>query len=386
MTTAEPPRPRAHFNHAGASIPPPEVVARVIRHLELEAVIGGYEAAEEVAVEVDGVVGALGELIGAAPGDVVAVESATRAWEQVLWSLALSHRWGHGDRIVVDGFAYASSWATLLRLRDAVGVEIAVAPSRPDGTVDPAQIADATDDRTRLVLVTHVPTHVGTVSDVAGVGAALAGRDLVYAVDLAQSLGQLPIDVGAIGCHLAFAPGRKFLRAPRGTGVLYLAASVAETLEPLAVDLTTATTITAGGYELAPGVARFGLFEHSVALRLGLGEAARHAVARGLTRISAEVQARTTEVVELVAATPGFELLAPPPLSGIVSVTHERLDPDQVRAHLRDQGVSTWVAAVGGSPLDQAARLARPAVRISPHYSTTDDEVERLARALRALA
>ena len=233
---------------------------------------------------------------------MIAVESATRAWEQVLWALALSHRWGTGDRIVVDGFAYASSWATLLRLRDAVGVEIGGgARSRPDGSIDPARIGEVVDDADAgLVLATHVPTHVGTVSDVAAVGAALADRDLVYAVDLAQSLGQLPIDVAAIGCQMAFAPGRKFLRAPRGTGVLFLAASVADTLEPLAVDLTTATTITSDGYQLAPGVARFGLFEHSVALRLGLGEAARHASALGLDRISAEVRARTAAVVDLV--------------------------------------------------------------------------------------
>jgi cysteine desulfurase / selenocysteine lyase len=384
MTAAEPTR-RAHFNHAGTSIPPPEVLDRVIRHLQVEAEIGGYEAAEVVADEVAGVAVALGELLGAEPGDVLAVESATRAWEQVLWAMAISHRWGSGDRIVVDGFAYASSWATLLRLRDAVGVEVAVAPTQSDGSIDPDRVVEVVDERTRLVLATHVPTHVGTVSDVAAVGAVLAGRDLVYAVDLAQSLGQLPIDVGAIGCQMAFAPGRKFLRAPRGTGVLYLAASVADALAPLAVDLTTATTITPDRYQLAPGVARFGLFEHSVALRLGLGAAARHASARGLDRISAEVQDRTGAVVDLVASTPGFELLAPLPLSGIVSVVHERLDPEVVRSRLLAQGVNAWVASVGGSPLDQAQRLARPAVRISPHYLTTDGDLDRLDRALRAL-
>ena len=386
MTTDPHDLPRAHFNHAGASIPPSEVVDRIVRHLELEGEIGGYEAAEAVADELDRMAGSLGALVGAPPGDVLPVESATRAWEQVLWALALSRRWGSGDRVVVDQFAYASSWATLLRLRDAVGVEIGVAPSRADGSIDPSRVDEAVDTRTRLVLATHVPTHVGTVSDVAALGAALAGRDLVFVVDLAQSLGQLPIDVAAIGCQMAFAPGRKFLRAPRGTGLLHLDAAVADSIEPLAVDLTTATTIEPKGYRLAPGVARFGLFEHSVALRLGLGVAAQVALSRGLERISREVQDRTAAVIELVQAAPGFGLLTPPPLSGIVTIVHDRLTPDAVRDQLASRGVNAWVAELGGSPLDQEDRLPRAGLRLSPHYVTSDDELDRLDRALRAVA
>jgi cysteine desulfurase / selenocysteine lyase len=385
MTADDVTGPRAHFNHAGTSIPPPEVVDRVVDHLRLEAEIGGYEAAEAVSDEAADVAGAVAGLIGADPGDVVAVESATRAWEQIIWALALTRGWGSGDRIVVDGFAYASSWATLLRLRDATGLDIAVAPALGDGSVDPSAVGQVVDERTRLVLATHVPTHVGTVSDVAGVGAALAGHDLVYAVDISQSIGQLPVDVGAIGCDVAFAPGRKFLRAPRGTGVLFVAAGLAQGLEPLSIDLTAATSLTAGGYELVDGVGRFELFEHSVALRLGLGVAARHASEVGIDAIAAEVQARTDSVVELVNAAPGLELLAPPPLSGIVSVTHERLAPDEVRRQLTAAGINAWVASLGGSPLDQAERLDRPALRLSVHCSTTDGDLERLDRALRAL-
>jgi hypothetical protein len=43
------------------------------------------------------------------------------------------------------------------------------------------------------------------------------------------------------------------------------------------------------------------------------------------------------------------------------------------------------VSSLGGSPLDQADRLTRPAVRLSPHYVTTDDDLVRLDRALRDL-
>jgi selenocysteine lyase/cysteine desulfurase len=374
--------PRAHFNHAGTSIPPPQVLDRVIRHLHLEADMGGYEAAEAVADEADQIGTALAALVGAAPDEVVPTESATRGWEQALWSLALSRNWGSGDRVVVDRFAYASSWATLGRLRDALGVDIGVAPSGADGAVDVSALLDAVDERTRMVLVTHIPTHLGTVSDVAAVGAALSGRDVVYAVDLAQSLGQLPIDVAAIGCQIAFAPGRKFLRAPRGTGLLYVEAALAEALAPLSADQTSTTVLDAATTSYRPAATRFDLFEHSLALRLGLAEAARHATSVGLDRISVDVGSRTAAVADAVAATPGAQLLAPLPLSGIVTFTHERLAPEAVRDRLQAHGVRSWVSSLGGSPLDQADRLTQPALRLSPHYVTTDAEIEVLRRAL----
>ena len=50
------------FNNAGASLQPRPVVARVIEHLRLEEQVGGYEAADRVAL------GAGGRLLAALPG------------------------------------------------------------------------------------------------------------------------------------------------------------------------------------------------------------------------------------------------------------------------------------------------------------------------------
>ena len=377
--------PPAHFNHAGASIPPDAVVDRIVTHLRLEHEIGGYEAAEAVADELEAVPGALGELIGAPGAGVVVVESATRAWETFVWALALSRRWTASDRVVVDQFAYSSSWGTLLRMRQALGVELAVAPARADGSVDPERLDQVVDDRTRLVLTTHVPTHLGTVSDVAAVGRHLAGRDLVYAVDASQSIGQLAFDVDAIGCQVAFAPARKFLRGPRGTGLLYMAPELADTLTPLSLDLT-AASIGTDAFEPQPGAGRFVLYEHSPALRLGLGLAARHALEAGPSTVEGQVGRRTEQVVDLIRATPDARLVAQGPVSGIVSFVHDRLAPDDVRSSLRAEGVNIWTNGASGSPIDGDRRAVGPSVRVSPHYFTNDVELEALGRALHRLS
>ena len=378
---------RAHFNHAGASIPPSSVVERVIDHLRLEAEIGGYEAAAMVADELVDGRAALGAVMGVAGDDVVVVESATQAWASIVWAMALSHGWGPHDRVVVDQFAYVSSWAVLVRLQAVSGVQIVVAPAGPDGVIDPARLAEVVDRAARLVLVTHVPTHVGTATpldEVASVMAASA-RDAVLALDVSQSLGQLPLDVAGLGAAVAFAPGRKFLRGPRGTGVLYVAPELAESVVPLAMDLTSTASISTTGLEPGPGARRFDLFEHSVAVRLGLGQAARHLLSVGVDEVARQVGERTRAVVDLISGVPGLTLVAPAPLHGIVSFTHATRDPDEVRAELARADINVWTNPANGSPIDGERRGLGPSVRVSPHAVTTDEELDRLDQVLRRL-
>ncbi len=184
---------------------------------------------------------------------------------------------------------------------------------------------------------------------------------------------------------MAFAPGRKFLRAPRGTGLLYVAPGLAETIRPLGLDLTATTAISTQVLEPAPGARRFDLFEHSVADRLGLGQACRHLLDQGPDRVADEVGRRTAQVVELVRASPGLALVAPGPVRGIVSFTHPRLEPLEVRARLAQTGVNAWTNVANGSPIDGEARGLGPSVRLSPHATTSDDDLDRLAGALSAL-
>ena len=374
---------RAHFNHAGMSLPPAVALDRQRAHLQLEAEIGGYEAAARAAEELDAVPEALAPLLGPSvrPDEVTVAESASRAWETVLWSMAESFDLGSGDRILVDRFTYATVHSALMALRAAKGVTVDVAPDRPDASIDPDGLASMLDDRTRLVAITHMPTHVGTVSDVAAVGRVLAGHDAIYALDVSQTLGQMPLDVAAIGCQVAFAPGRKFLRAPRGTGLLYVERSLAGQLVPLTPGFGSVGADGHQPFALAEGARRFDSFEADLGGRLGLAASARLASTVGLDTIERLVRQRSADVAALLDATPGVRLLDPEAV-GIVAFLHDRLDPHELLARFTEEGVNVWVSPAGGSPIDEARRQVLPSVRVSPHYITDDADLEQLGRAL----
>lgn len=378
----------SHLNNAGAALPTSATLEAVIGHLRLESTRGGYEAAALVSDRLAAVRSSAARLFGAAPGEVVVTGSDTQAWSKALWGYALGGGIGPGHRIVADRIAYDSHYLGLLQVCQLSGATIEVVPSQADGTVDLDELGHALDSGpVALVSLTHVGTHRGLINPVEEAGVLCRRAAVPFFLDACQSLGQLPVDVGRIGCDVATATGRKWLRAPRGTGLLFVNTEFAERLRPPGIGGNSAVWLDAGHYRLLPGADRFVDFEVSIATHLGLGVAIDHALELGLEAIAARVDALGERLRRDLVAIVGVEVHdGGARRSGIVTFTVDAATPTEVAAAAGSAGVNVSVSQAPSARLDMSAPNPAAVVRASPHYYNTVDELDRLVETVRSVA
>jgi cysteine desulfurase / selenocysteine lyase len=375
-----------HLDHAGSSLPPQVVVDTQVEWLRAEARTGGYALAAQRSDVLDDVYAEVASLVGATTDEIALVENATFGWHQAFWSLALSLRLGPGDRILTGNAEYASGYISFLQAQRRWGVTVEAVPDDEAGQLSVDALASMLDDgrrRVALVAVTHVPTNGGLVNPVEEVGRLTRAAGVPFLLDACQSVGQMPVDVEAIGCDLLSATGRKFLRAPRGTGFLYVRRALLdrtdpEPLEPAFLDLLGAEWVAPDRYELRADARRFESWEADMAARAGLGAAVAYARGWGLAAIGDQVAAVAEGLRARLGEVPGVAVHdRGARRGGIVTFTKDGVDAERIRGALRERSVNVSVSAPSSTRLDAEARRLPPLVRASVHYLTTDDELDR---------
>ncbi len=371
-----------HFNNAGASLMPQAVLDAQLTHLQREATIGGYESKAEVVDAIDGVYGSIARLLNCQAEEIALLENATVAWHAAFLSLP----WQEGDRILTAEAEYASNYISYLKLARQQGVRVERVPSTAAGDLDVAALERMIDDRVRLITVTHVPTNGGLVNPAEEIGRIAKAHNILFLLDACQSAGQLDLDVQAIGCDFLSATGRKYLRGPRGSGFLYVKKERLAEIEPPVLDLHSAHWVTPERYEMRPDARRFENWEFNYAAVLGLGTAVDYALAWGMPEIERRVVALAADLRAALAELPGITVQdIGTRKCGICTFSHRSLDAATISTALRAEGINTSVSDPNSTLLDATARELPNLVRASVHYFNTDEEIERVCRALRAL-
>ncbi len=364
-----------HLNNAGAGLMPTPVLDAVKSHLELEARIGGYEAGDAVQERLRDVYSAVGALINAPSHNIALMEHATSAFNAALSSIEFQS----GDLLVTTRDDYVSNQIAFLALERRFGVEILRVSDSPDGGMDVAEMESVIRRRLpKLVAITHVPTNSGLVQPIETIGPVCASRGVLFLVDACQSVGQMPIDVATLQCDFLSATGRKFLRGPRGTGFLYVSDGVLDQgLEPLFPDLHGADWIDDNLYQAAPDARRFETWESSIALQLGLGEAARYATDVGLEAGYARIRLLADRLREGLSQVPGARILDRGlKRCGIVTVAVEGTPSGPLSRAMRARGVNTSYVESGSAVIDFREKNVDAVVRLSPHYYNSEQEVD----------
>jgi len=322
------------------------------------------------------------QLIGAKRHEIALVPNATVAWCHAFYALPLQK----GARILTCEAEYAANYVAFLQRAKRDGLSIDIVPSDASGAVDLDALESMIDARVGLIAMTWVPTNGGLVNPAAAVGKIARKHGIPYLLDACQAVGQMPVDVTALGCDFLSATGRKFLRGPRGTGFLYVAEKWLQTLEPVMIDLFSAPWVARDQYELRDDARRFETWENSYALRAGLGVAADYANALGLDNIETQVGMLADYCRDRMAELKGAKVRdIGTDQCGIVSFTVDGMEPDATVAGLRAQGVVIGASTPFSTLIDAQRRNLPTVMRMAPHYYNTKAEIDRFFAVLRQL-
>ena len=197
----------------------------------------------------------IGNLIGAAPKEIVFTSGATESDNLAIKGVAELHR-DRGDHIITCA-AEHKAVLDCCKFLERQGYRVTYLPVDAYGTVDMDRLRAAIDDKTLLISIMLANNEVGTIQPLAEIGRIADEHGILFHTDATQAVGKMPVDVAAWGVHLLSMTAHK-LHGPKGVGALYVSArKPAARLSP---------TIHGGGHEggmrsgtlNVPGIVGFG--------------------------------------------------------------------------------------------------------------------------------
>jgi selenocysteine lyase/cysteine desulfurase len=320
----------------------------------------------------DDVKASMSALVGGDPEGFVFPRNTTEAMSFVANGLDV----GPGDEVLTTDHEHIGGlepWKLVTTRRGATLVVARLPVPATSSEVLLEAVWSRVTPATRVVSVSHVPFTNGTVLPVAALVERCSDRGIPVAVDGAHPPGMMSVDVGAIGCDFYASSPHKWLLAPQGTGLLYLAPKWRRTLWP---------TLASGGWDdLSLGAQRFnhlGTFDES---RLaGLLAAAEFIQAIGIERVEARARALRARLQDGLASIPGVTVKTPAEealRTAMVSFTMDGVDALDLQAWLaREARVRTRVVSEYGFGW----------MRLSTHVYNRPAEVDRVLELLRTAA
>lgn len=379
-----------HFNNAGCGLMTSAVTKAQVDHLTLESQIGGYEASAMKAATISEFYHTAASLFNCKPSNLAFTASATDAYTRALSSIPFER----DDVILVNKDDFVSNQIQFLSLRKRIGVTIVYINNKQSGGVDVNDLSEKLNlHKPKLLAITHIPTNSGLVqpvNDIAEVYKEYTHKypdKTWYILDACQSAGQMKLDVQKLGCDFLSVTCRKFLRGPRGTGALFVSdRALYQNLEPMFIDMRGAEWKEKDLYEQNSTAMRYEDWEFAYSTVIGTQEAIKYCLSIGEDKIwqqvkllSSYMRTELTELGKVKVLDKGDEL------GGLVTFHVERSDPKYLVNELLKRKINVVPSYRAFAVMDFDEKGVEWAIRASPHYYNTIDEIDLLVQALNEL-
>ena len=364
-------RTRAYLNTGGLGPAPYPVLDAVER-----TVLALQTTVETGHALLDAARGPVAAFLGAAPAEIAFMRNATEGNSTVAYGLDLRA----GDEVVFESHAHpGGAWAWLGRQkRDGIRVKV-FEPDPASAAGNLERIAATLTPRTRVVQVSHITAPTGIRMPVREIAQLAHEHGCWFHVDGAQSAGQVPVDLHAIGCDSWATSGHKWLGAPHGTGVLYVREGRLDAVSPTEIGSYSAdaeATHLPDRLAYVPTAQRYEPGTRDTASVAGLAAAVAFLEEVGMERVAARAQHLARYLHDRLLTLPGVTVLTPsdPTLrAGMTTLKTDRVPYDQLYARYVAAGMRCRIVTERGLN----------GVRVSTHLFNSEAECDRVVEATR---
>jgi selenocysteine lyase/cysteine desulfurase len=317
--------------------------------------------------QLEAVRGSISRLVNAGEDEIAVTTSVSAG----VSALASGLRFEEGrDKVVLSDFEFPTI-GQIWHAQERRGVRVEHVPAEADGTIPLERFEAVIDEQTALVAVTNVCFRNGSRLDVEAVTRLAHERGALVLVDAYQTVGSLPVDVGAIGCDFLVAGVLKYLLGSAGLGFLYCRRELVQGIEP-----------TATGWFADRDIFEMDIHDYSpapTARRFEAGTPPIPPIYAGIAGIElmqeigiAETEAHVRELNAILHD--GLEEL------GARAVTPRAREQSGALVCVASKDVSALVAALATEGIVTSSRDDN--LRISAHCYNTAEDVATVLRAL----
>jgi L-cysteine/cystine lyase len=310
-------------------------------------------------------------LVGGNAEEVALTQNTTAGMNAVIWGLDLAA----GDEVITTDGEHPGLMVPLTMAARRRGVRLRIIPAAAAEADLAGAVAGLLTAHTRLVALSHISYVTGALLDVAGAAREATRVGAITLVDGAQSVGAIAVDAVALGVDAYAFPAQKWLLGPEGLGALWVRPQAfgAIALTFSGYDAGTAHT-PAGEFTVHTGARRFESSTQPLALIDGWLAALDWLDGLGWPWIFARTADTQAQAACILGDISGVEVVTPSGVhAGLTAFTVQGVDPERAWLAMAAKGVvGRWL----GDP---------SVLRVSTGFFTSDDDLDRLAKAVAGL-
>ena len=286
-----------------------------------------------------------------------------------------------GDEIVVTEMEHHANIVPWQELAKRTQAELKFIPMEADGTLTMENVEATIGEKTKIVAITHVSNVLGTINDIKAIAEVAHRNDAYIAVDGAQAVPHMSVDVQDLDVDFYAFSGHKML-GPTGIGVLYGRSELLDDMEPIEyggdmidfVDLRTST------WTDLP--VKFEAGTPMIAEAIGLAAAIDYIEDIGPEAILEYEQKLVNYALENMNAVEGIEIYGPESRAGLITFNLEDVHPHDLATALDSEGIAVRAGHHCAQPLMKWLGVSSTA-RASFYIYNTTEEIDSFIESLK---